>query len=113
MTWQISFDQIQRTKTEAANLLALMSMFDRQSIPERLLHDNTDRLLFQNSIAPLLQFSLIREQSEGGAFEMHRLVQLSTKKWVELNGQLEKWRSEAIRVTAGELGIPSALPYIT
>jgi tetratricopeptide (TPR) repeat protein len=97
-TWQISFDHIQQTKTEAADLLALMSMFDRQSIPERLLHDNTDQLLFEDSIAPLINFSLIREQSKGAAFEMHRLVQLSTRKWVELNGQLEKWRSEAIKV---------------
>ncbi|KFY28037.1 hypothetical protein V491_00670 [Pseudogymnoascus sp. VKM F-3775] len=97
-TWQISFNQIKLTWPEAADLLALMSMFDRQSIPERLLHDNTDQLLFEDSIAPLLNFSLVREQSEGGAFEMHRLVQLSTRKWVELNGQLEKWRSEAIKV---------------
>ncbi|KFY67480.1 hypothetical protein V496_01551 [Pseudogymnoascus sp. VKM F-4515 (FW-2607)] len=99
-TWQISFDQIQRTSTEAADLLSLMCMFDRQSIPERLLHNNTDQLLFEDSIAPLVNFSLIREHSEGGAFEMHRLVQLSTRKWVELNGQLEKWRSEAIKITA-------------
>ncbi|OAF60699.1 hypothetical protein VC83_03636 [Pseudogymnoascus destructans] len=72
----------------------------RQSIPERLLHNNTNQLLFENSIAPLLNFSLIREQSGGGSFEMHRLVQLSTRKWVELNGQLEKWRGEAIKITA-------------
>ncbi|OBT53786.1 hypothetical protein VE04_07701 [Pseudogymnoascus sp. 24MN13] len=99
-TWRISFDQIQRTNTEAADLLSLMCMFDRQSIPERLLHNNTDQLLFEDSVAPLANFSLIREHSEGGAFEMHRLVQLSTRKWVELNGQLEKWQSEAIKVTA-------------
>ncbi|KFY07605.1 hypothetical protein V492_06991 [Pseudogymnoascus sp. VKM F-4246] len=99
-TWRISFVQIQRTNTEATELLALMSMFDRQSIPERLLHDNTDQLLFEDSIAPLVNFSLIREQSEGGVFEMHRLVQLSTKQWIELNGQLEKRRSEAIKVIA-------------
>ncbi|OBT95198.2 hypothetical protein VE01_07633 [Pseudogymnoascus verrucosus] len=98
-TWQISFDQIQRTNAEAADLLSLMCMFDRQSIPERLLHNNTDQLLFEDSVAPLVNFSLIREHSEGGAFEMHRLVQLSTRKWVELNGQLQKWRSEAIKIT--------------
>ncbi|KFY63111.1 hypothetical protein V496_04185 [Pseudogymnoascus sp. VKM F-4515 (FW-2607)] len=100
-TWQISFDQIKLTRPKAAELLALMSMFDRQSIPERLLHDDADQLLFEDSIAPLVNFSLVREQSEGGAFEMHRLVQLSTRKWVELNGQLKKWRSEAIKIIAG------------
>ncbi|OBT40517.1 hypothetical protein VE00_08999 [Pseudogymnoascus sp. WSF 3629] len=99
-TWRISFDQIQRTNTKAADLLSLMCMFDRQSIPERLLYNNTDQLLFEDSVAPLVTFSLIREHSEGGTFDMHRLVQLSTRKWVELNGQLEKWRSEAIKITA-------------
>ncbi|KFZ18653.1 hypothetical protein V501_01091 [Pseudogymnoascus sp. VKM F-4519 (FW-2642)] len=99
-TWQISFNQIQRTNTQAADLLSLMCMFDRQSIPEWLLHNNTDQLLFEDSIALLVNFSLIREHSEGGAFGMHRLVQLSTRKWVELNRQLGKWRSEAIKVTA-------------
>ena len=37
-TWQISFEQIRRTRPAAIDLLALMSMFDRQGIPENLLH---------------------------------------------------------------------------
>jgi len=99
-TWQVSFDQIQRTKGEAADLLALMSMFDRQGIPQRLLHNNADWLQFEETIAPLINFSLIREQFEGGTFEMHRLVQLSTRQWVELKEEMQKWRSEAIRIIA-------------
>jgi tetratricopeptide (TPR) repeat protein len=99
-TWQISFNQIQQTKTEAADLLALMSMFDRQGIPERLLLNNMDQLQFEDTMALLINFSLVREQAGGSAFEMHRLVQLSTRKWVELNRQLERWRSEAIKVIA-------------
>jgi tetratricopeptide (TPR) repeat protein len=100
-TWQISFDQIQKTKNGAVDLLALMSMFDRQGIPERLLHyNNTDQLEFEDALAPLISFSLVREQSTGGGFEMHRLVQLSTRKWVELNGQLKRWQSEALKVVA-------------
>jgi hypothetical protein len=99
-TGKISFDQIQRTKTEVADLLALISMFDRQSIPERLLYKNMDQLQFEDTIAPLISFSLIREQAGGSTFEIHRLVQLSTRKWVELKGQLERWQCEAIKVIA-------------
>jgi hypothetical protein len=40
LTWQISFNQIRKTRPAATDLLALMSMFDRQGIPEHLLHDN-------------------------------------------------------------------------
>ena len=36
ITWQISFDHIHRTRPSAADLLSLMSFFDRQGIPESL-----------------------------------------------------------------------------
>ncbi|KIW35751.1 uncharacterized protein PV06_11909 [Exophiala oligosperma] len=38
ITWQISFDRIREIRRTAADLLALMSFFDRQGIPELLLH---------------------------------------------------------------------------
>jgi hypothetical protein len=39
ITWQISFDYISQIRQSAANLLSLMSFFDRQGIPEALLRD--------------------------------------------------------------------------
>ena len=39
ITWQISFDYIHRTRPSAADLLSLMSFFDRQGIPESLVRD--------------------------------------------------------------------------
>jgi tetratricopeptide (TPR) repeat protein len=99
-TWQISFNQIQKIKPAATDLLALISMFDRQGIPEYLLHDNTNQLQFEDAIAPLTSFALVRAQVRQQSFEMHRLVQLSTRKWLEQNNQLEKWRKESVRVMA-------------
>jgi tetratricopeptide (TPR) repeat protein len=99
-TWQITFEQIRRTAPAATDLLALMSMFDRQGIPECLLHHGADRLQFEDAIAPLLNFSLIRERTEMGSFEMHRLVQLSTRKWLEVNKELQRWIKEALRTMA-------------
>jgi hypothetical protein len=37
VTWQISFEHIRQTRRSAAELLSLMSFFDRQGIPEDLL----------------------------------------------------------------------------
>jgi hypothetical protein len=37
VTWQISFDYIRQARPSAADLLSLMSLFDRQEIPETLL----------------------------------------------------------------------------
>ncbi|KAJ5533594.1 hypothetical protein N7494_010146 [Penicillium frequentans] len=38
VTWQLSFNQIRAENPSAAALLSLMSFFDRQAIPEALLH---------------------------------------------------------------------------
>jgi hypothetical protein len=38
-TWHISFEHIRHTRPSAAELLSLMSFFDRQGIPEMLLRD--------------------------------------------------------------------------
>lgn len=38
LTWQISFDRIREMHSSAADLLSLMSFFDRQAISEALLH---------------------------------------------------------------------------
>lgn len=99
-TWQITFEQIRKTTPLATDLMALMSLFDRQAIPECLLHDGTDLLQFEDAIAPLLSFSLVRQQAEGVSFEMHRLVQLSTRKWLESNRTLQRWISEALKTMA-------------
>ncbi|KAI9766019.1 MAG: hypothetical protein M1840_007026, partial [Geoglossum simile] len=100
MAWQISFSQIRETTPAATDLLALISMFDRQGIPEYLLHDNTNQLQFEDAIAPLVSFGLIRAQVGQQSFEMHSLVQLSTRKWLEQNKQLDKWRKESVRIMA-------------
>jgi hypothetical protein len=42
-TWQISFDYIREIRPSAANLLSLMSFFDRQAIPEALLRSQDEQ----------------------------------------------------------------------
>ena len=43
ITWQISFDHLRDTRPSAADLLSLMSFFDRQGIPEALLRRESTR----------------------------------------------------------------------
>ena len=99
-TWKISFDQIQKTGPAAAELLALMSMFDRQGIPVSLLQGQVSRLDFEDAVAPLLSFSLVRAEIGQQSFEMHHLVQLSTRRWLEANDQLDRWKTESVRMLA-------------
>lgn len=111
-TWHMSFQHIRQKRESAGNLLALMSFFDRQDIPEWVLKnpDNQDAKpdqhtgedsdaasitssendrvnSFEKDIDMLSNFCLISVGGElNDAFDMHRLVQLSTRQWLKLNG---------------------------
>ncbi|KFY90176.1 hypothetical protein V498_06140, partial [Pseudogymnoascus sp. VKM F-4517 (FW-2822)] len=99
-TWQISFNHIQKTGPAAAELLALMSMFDRQGIPVSLLQGQDSQLGFEDALAPLLNFSLVRMEIGQQSLVMHRLVQLSMRMWLKANNQLDRWKTESIGVLA-------------
>ncbi|OCK73508.1 hypothetical protein K432DRAFT_233234, partial [Lepidopterella palustris CBS 459.81] len=97
-TWQISFEHIRTNMPTAARLLSLMSLFDRQGIPESLLHDQyqldeDEDADFEDDIHTLTSYSLIKISTDGLEFEMHRLVQFSTKTWLALNNELELWQA--------------------
>ncbi|OQD78899.1 hypothetical protein PENANT_c073G06444 [Penicillium antarcticum] len=118
VTWQISFDYIRQTKPSAADLLALMSFFDRQGIPENLLRLHTGPKCkssleplngssdgetsesdmgpdFEDDITTLRDYSFI-SCSEESTFTMHRLVQLTTRAWLKAHGQTDQWRDNFI-----------------
>jgi tetratricopeptide (TPR) repeat protein len=99
-TWQLSFEQIYRDQPSAVDLLALMSMFDRHGIPEDLVRRQDDALQFEDALAPLISFSLVREEMKLQSFDMHNLVQLSVRKWLEIHQLLNKWREKAIEIMA-------------
>ncbi|KAH0544765.1 hypothetical protein FGG08_001132 [Glutinoglossum americanum] len=96
-TWFISFDQIKRRDPRAVDLLSLMCIFDRQGIPRRILCSGGDDVLdFEAALGKLNGFSLIKPEKQGDSFEMHRLVQLSTKRWLATNGEVETWVEKAL-----------------
>ncbi|KAF2179981.1 TPR-like protein, partial [Zopfia rhizophila CBS 207.26] len=78
-----------------------MSLFDRQGIPESLLHDryqgdDDGEADFEEDIHTLTSYSLVGMSAEGSEFEMHRLVQFSTKKWLELYNELGRWKEKYV-----------------
>ena len=106
LTWQISFDHIREINPSAADLLSLMSFFDRHAIPEKLLHkrsrgdassDLTDKSRnFDNDLAVLRSYFFVVHSTDATSFQMHRLVQLATKKWLNARGQLQHWGSQFV-----------------
>lgn len=123
LTWEISFNQIQQDRPSAADLLSLMSFFDRHAIPEYLLrnrslvttestalksedyksHNEYDRFyldgsssdteseIFDDDLQILRHYSLVTVTADPSMFEMHRLVQLATRRWLEFNERFERW----------------------
>jgi hypothetical protein len=123
VTWQISFDHIRQSRQSAADLLCLMSFFDRQGIPEVLLfrreqqHNNdptSDNIAAHgsdesNSVSDidtsfdleedfriLRDYSLISISQDGSTFSMHRLVQLSVQTWLKSQGKPEHYKEQFI-----------------
>ena len=123
ITWQLSFDHMRQTRPSAADLLSFMSFFDRQGIPEALIQsqyrmgdndkshginkrndsdeDDASDLgsdnEFENDIMMLRYYSFISIGVDRTIFEMHGLVQLAMRKWLEKQGQLERWKQRYIR----------------
>jgi hypothetical protein len=114
ITWQISFDHIRKTRQSAAGLLSLMSFFDRQGIQEGLLRRQSSTVEedvfaayaddeFEDDVLVLRDYSFITVTKDASTFEMHSLVQLATRTWLESEGQLEKWRKQFITNLCAEL----------
>ena len=100
-TWKLSFDLIREQKPRAAEMLSLMAVLDRQGIPENLLQNDTDRPVdITTALGTLQAFSLISAGGDGRGYELHRLVQLATRKWLEMQGTTRKWQEKALLVVA-------------
>jgi tetratricopeptide (TPR) repeat protein len=130
-TWQISFNYIRSKRPSAADLLALMSFFDRQGIPEWVLKgnkptkdtasdtktedmgsdsndsnsdDKSDGVAnddadseFDEDVEMLRDYCLVTTNEQGDEFEMHRLVQLSTREWLAESGQQDIFKQQYIK----------------
>jgi pentatricopeptide repeat protein len=100
-TWQISFNHIREQKPRAAELLSLMAVLDRHEIPKWLLYrENESEVEFITALGVLKAFSLIAAEKEGEAFAMHRLVQLSTQRWLDIQDEKDKWQEQALELLA-------------
>ncbi|KAL8691623.1 MAG: hypothetical protein Q9218_003198 [Villophora microphyllina] len=95
-TWKISYDQIKQQKVRAAELLCLLAMLDRQSIPRSILKvpEVTTSLLVLES------FNLITARAGAQSFSIHRLVQRFVQLSVRKNNETQKWQEIALACVA-------------
>jgi hypothetical protein len=58
---------------------------------------------FEEDVLVLRNYSFISVNANGTTFEMHGLVQLATRKWLEAHGQIERWKHQFIKNLDAEL----------
>lgn len=116
VTWQISFDYIGSKRQSAADSLSLMSFFDWHGIHENLLRSQSSTVNdcastgslddgFEDDALTLRDYSFIAATTDEMTFEMHSLVQLGTRKWLESRKKLDEWRERFISNLCTELPI--------
>ncbi|KAK4246724.1 hypothetical protein C7999DRAFT_41879 [Corynascus novoguineensis] len=103
-TWILSFEQIQRQNAFAGELLSFMSLLDRQAIPldflSRYSQQKQDQeargeMLLTKALGVLKAFSFIVEKNDH-SFDMHRLVQLVTRRWLVKKRRIRHFASQAL-----------------
>jgi hypothetical protein len=58
---------------------------------------------FEDDVLALRNYSFISINTDGTTFEMHGLVQLATRKWLEAHEQQERWKQRFIKNLDAEL----------
>ena len=102
-TWRLSFEQLTMQSPKAAAMLSLMAVLDRQAIPSELVQAPGGNTVDQKAaIAKLKAFSSIQEESSSNKYSLHRLVQLSTQRWLADHDKLSHWQKTAISAVARE-----------
>ena len=103
-TWILSFDQIQRQNTFAGELLAIMGLLDWHAIPLEFLFSYNKQqseeptrgeIQLMKALGILKAFSFVVEEKDHG-LDMHRLVQLVTRKWLVKKGRMRHFAGQAL-----------------
>jgi tetratricopeptide (TPR) repeat protein/nucleoside phosphorylase len=107
-TWSLSFQKVQQANPAAAELLHLCAFLAPDRIPEELIKNGaaywppllqkaaTDLFAFQQIIAELLKFSLVKRLTDEHMLSIHRLVQAVQIDMVEPRVQ-RQWAERVIR----------------
>ncbi|KAF3390263.1 Nephrocystin-3 [Penicillium rolfsii] len=81
-TWLISFNQIKGYHPSAADLLEFMSYLEPKAIPRSVLPTLDSEEEMEFAIGTLCNYGFLTRRDSEDMFDMHSLVQLSTRMWM-------------------------------
>ncbi|KAJ5727960.1 hypothetical protein N7493_005780 [Penicillium malachiteum] len=89
-TWLISFKQIQGFDPSAADLLEFISYLEPKGIPRSILPTLELEEKMEYSIGTLCSYGFLTMRDNGNMFDVHSLVQLSTRSWITDAGKSQQ-----------------------
>ncbi|KGO58344.1 Acyl transferase/acyl hydrolase/lysophospholipase [Penicillium expansum] len=90
-TWLTSFEQIRRQNRLATDYLCFMACIQEKDILVSLLPPDP-KIEQQKAIGLLSSYSFVRLGNGNSRLDMHRLVHLATRNWLQSIGSLRKWQ---------------------
>ncbi|KAI0864540.1 kinesin light chain 1 [Xylaria cubensis] len=98
-TWLISFDNISRYDPQAADFLKFMCFLAEKNIPVSLL-PVTSKIEMKKAIGTLKAYAFIIERGTPEAFDIHRLIRLVMRNWLQQKGEWEtRYANVVLRLT--------------
>jgi tetratricopeptide (TPR) repeat protein len=96
-TWLVSFDQIRKSNNAAADLLSFISCIEPKGIPQSLLPGSESTAQLVDAIGTLCTYAFLTRRGDSKVFDMHSLVHLATRIWVQREGLTETTAEKATR----------------
>jgi len=104
-TWLISFERIARNAL-AAQYLRLMCFLAKKEIPTGLLAPGGDELEVDEAMGTLKAYAFITQLDGQDSFDIHRLVRLVMRNWLDEKGQLQECRASVVQRLAEVFPFP-------
>lgn len=95
-TWLISFEQIRHRDSLAAEYLSFMACMEPKDIPQSLLPPGPTRKKEMDAIGTLNVYSCINRRPADTVIDLHRLVHLATRNWLQKKQHLSQSTEKAI-----------------
>ncbi|KAK3946627.1 P-loop containing nucleoside triphosphate hydrolase protein [Pseudoneurospora amorphoporcata] len=97
-TWQISFEHIRSKRASAERRSDVQHDLGSNSSDDEIhndeIHNDETDNGFEDNVAMLINYCLVTVSESGDTFEMHGLVQLSTRTWLKACGREEEFKHQ-------------------
>ncbi|KAI1379971.1 acyl transferase/acyl hydrolase/lysophospholipase [Hypoxylon crocopeplum] len=95
-TWLVSFEQIRKFDPLAAQLLGFISRIEPKAIPQCILPGSQPEQQLTIAIDTLCAYAFLTRQNDRHMFNMHRLVHLGSRIWIQRHGSTAQITCDAI-----------------